>query len=103
MARVKTGGRQKGTPNKNTQDIQAKLAAIGCDPILGMAEIAAEARSNGNLELAGSMYKELAQYVAPKRKAIEVQGDVGLSGGLHIKWMDDKEPEESEESDDTPD
>jgi hypothetical protein len=25
------------------------------------------------------MFKELAQYVAPKRKAVEVQGDVGFS------------------------
>lgn len=85
-AGVKTGGRQKGTPNKVTQDIQAKLDALGCDPIQGMAEIAAEARRTGDLNLAGTMYKELAQYVAPKRKAVEVQGDVTLGGGLTIKW-----------------
>lgn len=83
---VKYGGRTKGTPNKNTSDIQAKLDALGCDPIQGMAEIAAEARRNGDLNLAGTMYKELAQYVAPKRKAVEVQGDVTLGGGLSIKW-----------------
>lgn len=51
-----------------------------------MAEIAAEARRAGDFNLAGTMYKELAQYVAPKRKAIEVQGDVTLGGGLSIKW-----------------
>lgn len=83
---VKYGGRTKGTPNKNTSDIQAKLDALGCDPIQGMAEIAAEARLTGDLNLAGTMYKELAQYVAPKRKAVEVQGDVTLGGGLSIKW-----------------
>lgn len=85
---VKYGGRTKGTPNKKTTDVADKLNAIGCDPILGMAEIAAEARASGNLELAGSMYKELAQYIAPKRKAIEVQADVGMSGGLAIRWAD---------------
>ena len=88
MARQKTGGRQKGTPNKSSQDIQAKLDALGCDPITGMAEIAAEARTAGDFNLAGQMYKELAQYVAPKRKAIEVQGDVTMGGGLTIKWSE---------------
>lgn len=83
---VRYGGRAKGTPNKNTLDIQAKLDALGCDPIQGMAEIAAEARAIGDFNLAGTMYKELAQYVAPKRKAVEVQGDVTLGGGLTIKW-----------------
>lgn len=83
---VRYGGRQKGTPNKNTQDIQAKLDALGCDPIQGMAEIAAEARRTGDLNLAGIMYKELAQYIAPKRKAVEVQGDVMLGGGISISW-----------------
>ena len=71
---TKVGGRVKGTPNKATQNVIAKLEALGCDPIVGMAEIAALARKEGDLNLAGSMYKELAQYVAPKRKAIEVSG-----------------------------
>ncbi len=53
-----------------------------------MAEIAAEARASGDFNLAGTMYKELAQYVAPKRKAVEVQGDVTLGGGLTIKWAE---------------
>ncbi len=41
-------------------------------PILGMAQIAKEAKEDGNLPLAGKMYTELAQYVAPKLKAIEL-------------------------------
>lgn len=73
----KTGGRKKGTANKNTQQVIDKLNAMGCDPIQGMAEIAAEARMNGDLALAGTMYKELAQYIAPKRKAIEHTGADG--------------------------
>jgi len=36
----KTGGRQPGTPNKRTLDIQTKLERLGCDPIEGMAKIA---------------------------------------------------------------
>jgi hypothetical protein len=34
------GGRQKGTPNRRTQEVADKLAALDCDPIEGMARIA---------------------------------------------------------------
>jgi len=68
------GGRTKGTPNKKTQAVIDQLKEIGCDPIAGMAEIALLARNSDDLTLAGQMYKELAQYVAPKRKAIEITG-----------------------------
>ena len=75
IKRQKTGGRKKGTPNKKSQEITDRLAEIDCDPIMGMARIAVEAESNGEFVLAGNMYKELAQYIAPKRKAVEVSGD----------------------------
>lgn len=66
------GGRKKGTPNKKTASIQEKLDAMGCDPLEGMALIAQGAMEANDFTLAGSMYKELAQYVAPKRKALDV-------------------------------
>ena len=65
----KTGGRSKGTPNKATQDVRDKLAALGCDPIEGMARIAMDEANPP--ELRGKMFAELAGYIAPKRKAIE--------------------------------
>jgi hypothetical protein len=68
-------GRKKGQPNKKSADIQAKFDKMGCDPLEGMMEIAKEAMEIKDYQLAGSMFKELAQYVAPKRKAIEVSGD----------------------------
>lgn len=68
-------GRKKGTPNKKSVAIQDKLKELGCDPIEGMARIAEQAMDEGDMQLAGSMYKELAQYVAPKRKAVEISGD----------------------------
>ncbi len=37
--RPKTGGRKRGRPNRRTADIEEKLAAMGCDPIAGMAAI----------------------------------------------------------------
>ncbi len=84
MPRPKTGGRKKGTPNKANQDIQAKLLELGCDPIEGMAIIAGRSMEEGELQLAGQMYKELAQYVAPKRKALEVTGKDG--GPMQSRW-----------------
>ena len=66
----KTGGRIAGTPNKATQFISEKLANLGCDPIEGMVLIAQDA-SNAP-ELRARMFAELAQYIAPKRKAVEI-------------------------------
>lgn len=71
------GGRQKGTKNKKTQAVIDKLDDMGVDPIKGMADIANQAMAEGDMQLAGQMYRELAQYVAPKRKAVEISGDDG--------------------------
>ena len=70
----KTGGRKKGTPNKKTASIQAKLDKHGCDPIEEMAKLAMESIKKDDVQTATSLLKELAQYVAPKRKAVEVSG-----------------------------
>ena len=42
-----------------------------------------------SLELRGQMYKELAQYVAPKRKAIEVSGEGGkpIEGNWIVEFI----------------
>lgn len=99
------GGRQKGTPNAVTKAVAAKLEAIGCDPIVGMAKIAmgtlectlchgkgkhldpsgtkhiactsckGSKRETVSLELQARMYAELATYVAPKRKATDFVED----------------------------
>jgi hypothetical protein len=66
----KTGGRVKGTPNRRTVEVIEKLESLGCDPIEGMAKLAMDP-SNAP-ELRGRMFAELAQYIAPKRKALEV-------------------------------
>lgn len=104
-------GRKPGVPTRKTVEIAEKLAALGCDPIEGMAKIAlghvpcprcqgaalAKYRLVGDeftfdpevgvemlcrtcwgtgrepieTKLKADMHKELAQYVAPKRRAIE--------------------------------
>lgn len=73
----KTGGRTSGTPNGRTQAVIERLEALGCDPIEGMARIAMD--DTIEISIPAQMYKELAQYVAPKRKAVEMQVDGGFS------------------------
>ena len=83
------GGRQKGTPNKRTEAVAEILATIGCDPIGGMARIAMD--ETAELSIRAQMYKELAQYVAPKRKAIEITGENGdpVKGELTLMaWLE---------------
>lgn len=66
---MRTGGRKRGTPNRRTQEVQQKLDELGCDPIEGMARMALDPTNTP--ELRARLFSELAQYVAPKRKAIE--------------------------------
>jgi len=70
----KTGGRKLGTPNRRTTEVVDRLLSLGCDPIEGMARIAMDPLSSP--ELRARMYVELAQYVAPKRKAIALSSTV---------------------------
>lgn len=63
-------------PNKRTLDVIERLAALRCDPITGMARIALNMKNP--VELRAKMFAELAQYVAPKRKAVEHAAEPGL-------------------------
>ena len=71
-------GRPKGSKSKQTLAVIDRLEALGCDPIEGMAQIAMDERAD--LSIRAQMYKELAQYIAPKRKAVEMktEGEISL-------------------------
>ena len=90
----KIGGRQKGTPNKRTVEVLALLDKMKCSPIELLAQIVNASikqeiivRDNEGkphkvimpptLDQRLSAARELAQYVAPKRKAVELTGDGG--------------------------
>lgn len=75
-------GRQQGSLNKRSQEVQDKLKALGCDPIEGMAKIAIDL--GNDVEIRAAMYKELAKYVAPQLKAIEVTTD-GTIGNTFVQ------------------
>ena len=85
------GGRTKGTPNKATQEVQARLEELECDPIEGMVRIARSAEKRGDGALAGQMYKELAQYIAPKRRATELSGEIGLPFDDAVKYLNERD------------
>lgn len=80
----KYGGRVKGTPNKSTQSVNDKLAALGCDPIAGLVGLCVIAMEAKDYELAFKCLKELAQYSLPKRKAIEIDLEAHVNGEVTI-------------------
>lgn len=80
----KTGGRTTGTPNKRTLDVIERLNQLGCDPIEGMAKIALDPQTP--VELRARMFSDLAQYVAPKRRAIDHSASDG-TGHISISWL----------------
>lgn len=96
----KTGGRKAGTPNKRSQEVAERLADMGIDPIERLALIAAMAEQDAQaaepdarlpfIQLAKDCYKELAQYVAPKRKAVEHSGSIGISHEQALAALDDQ-------------
>lgn len=72
---AKTGGRTKGTKNWSTMAIREKLASLNCDPLEGMEKIATDEKNDISIRL--QAYKELAKYVYPQLKAIEISGPGG--------------------------
>jgi len=92
--RQRTGGRKKGTPNKKTLEIQERINALDYDPITTMVKVSQQAMADENYALAGQMAKELAQYVYPKRKAIEHTSEEGAveMPKIIINITDDPKP-----------
>jgi hypothetical protein len=80
------GGRQRGSPNKRTLVVIERLAALRCDPIVGMACITMDEKAPPAIR--ARMYAELAQYIAPKRKALEHSAEPGFIEGLLARIED---------------
>ena len=64
-----------GTPNKRTLHVIERLHELGCDPIEGMAKIALDPQNP--VEVRARMFTDLAQYVAPKRRAVDQRRQTG--------------------------
>ena len=76
----RAGGREKGTPNKKTVALQERVKKFmlkqgikNFDPLVALAGIAVD--KGTPLKLKVESLKELAQYLHPKRRAVEVSGE----------------------------
>lgn len=65
----KTGGRQKGTPNKSTSLLREKLDALACDPVEELVKIARQPQTPPGLKV--TIYTTLMPYIFPKRAFID--------------------------------
>ena len=52
-------------------NMMERLEELGCDPIEGIAKIALDPQNP--IELRARMFSDLAQYVAPKRRAVDLR------------------------------
>jgi hypothetical protein len=87
MLGAKTGGRTAGTPNRRTTDLMERLEALGCDPLEGLARIAADPTTDTTLR--ARVFADLLPYLYPKRKALEMTGADG--GAVEIDLAGVKE------------
>lgn len=76
MKGSKTGGRKAGTPNRKTNDVIELInnKYPNFNPILSLIEISQD--QNIDLNIRTSCLKEIASYMFPKRKAIEIDANV---------------------------
>ena len=86
------GGRAPGTPNRATAEVSDRLAALGFDPIAAMVAIATDPAAD--LTLRGRMASELAAYVYPKRRAIDLTAETESPGiTVVIRRFTEDEPD----------
>jgi hypothetical protein len=77
------GGRAPGTPNKRTTELVERLAELDCDPLEGLAAIAAD--PNTDAALRARVYADLLPYLFPKRKAVELSGHD--NSPIEVRWI----------------
>ncbi len=67
------GGRKAGTPNKKTLDLFAQCDAMNINPFDELLKIAADDMIKTDLRL--QALKEVASYLYPKRKSVEISNE----------------------------
>ena len=87
MARVKTGGRSLGTPNKVNPLVKARLVELGCDPLEKLVGLAKAAEDSDNINLAAKIYTDLLAYIAPKNKPIDLS-ETEKPEGIRVTIVD---------------
>jgi hypothetical protein len=85
----KTGGRKRGTPNKRTTELQARIRATGMMPLDFMIAVMRNAKAP--LELRFEAARQAAPYVHPRLTAIEHSGTDGGAVPVEVKQVSDIE------------
>lgn len=83
--------RPKGSLNKRSNALLAKIKQQfpNYDPIMHMAEVAADKTKDPNMRLAAS--KEISQYVYPKLKAVDMSIEGKLAVSVGVREITDEE------------
>ena len=73
----KTGGREKGTPNRDTAAVREKLVALGCDPTEELVKLARDPKTETGTKV--SIYSLLMRHTSPIPKAVtDSSQDLGI-------------------------
>ena len=79
-------GRKKGQPTRLQLEARIRLEELGCDPLEGMARLAMDSRNSA--ELRGKMFSDLARFIYPQRKAVELTGGGGGPVELNVSAVE---------------
>lgn len=83
----KTGGRKVGTPNRinseQTDRVKHLCELHKVDPLEALLILSTDPSIEINQRI--SILKELAQYLYPKRKSVEIEADIALSNSPQIQ------------------
>ena len=83
----KTGGRQKGTPNKTTAAREAEIASTGLTPLAYMLKVLRDEQEELGIRLDAA--KAAAPYVHPKLASVEMSGKDGgpIDHSLQVRFV----------------
>jgi hypothetical protein len=89
-------GRRAGTPNKRTQALEVLKSKAGLDPLdffraVLESDLSVLGAAAPTLDQRLTAAKELASYLYPKKKSVEVTGDMGPLA-IKLKWPEEGEP-----------
>ncbi|MCH8314142.1 MAG: hypothetical protein IID17_14290 [Nitrospinae bacterium] len=82
-------GPKVGTKKAKTVLIEQKLIELGCDPIEGMVLMAQDKKTDAGIR--AKLYSELANYIFPKRKAVEHSTKDGESLSFTVNMVNPNE------------
>jgi hypothetical protein len=83
---AKTGGRQKGTPNRSTLVLRQKLAELGCDPVAELVTIARDPKTNIGQRV--DIYSSFLRYTHPLPKPVGSSDDDNIGDEPEITLDD---------------